>query len=84
MSTKQGDEVRRWAEAVQQAEREYWELISKYIVLGNPGPEEAKKRPSRVFDVAAVREFETAEMNRRRAADSFHALLKRRARAMDE
>ncbi|TFH34454.1 MAG: hypothetical protein E4G93_05320 [Dehalococcoidia bacterium] len=84
MATMQGDEVRRWAEALQQAERTYWELVSKYVVLSQPTPGEPRKRPSRVFDVAAIREFETAETNRRKAADSFHAMLRRRARAMEE
>jgi hypothetical protein len=84
MSTMQGDEVRRWAEALLQAERTYWELVSRYIVLKAPVPGEPRKSPSRVFDVAAIREFETAEINRRKAADSFHAMLRRRARAMEE
>jgi len=84
MSTMQGDEVRRWAETLLQSERTYWDLVSKYVVLNPAVPGEPKKRPSRVFDVAAVREFETAELNRRKAADSFHAMLKRRARAMEE
>lgn len=84
MSTIQGDEVRRWAEALQQSERSYWDLVSRYIVLSAPIPGEPRKRPSRVLDLTAVREFEAAELNRRKAADSFHAMLRRRARAMDE
>jgi hypothetical protein len=84
MATMQEDEVRHWAETLQQAERTYWERVSKYVVLNPPTPGEPRKRPSRVFDVAAIREFEAAEMNRRKAADSFHAMLKRRARAMEE
>lgn len=80
----QGDEVRQWAEALRQSERSYWELVSRYIVLNPPAPGEPTKRPSRVFDLAAVREFEAAELNRRKAADSFHSMLRRRARAMDE
>ncbi len=84
ISPMQGDEVRLWASSLQQAERSYWELVAKYIVLGAPGPGDPRKSPSRVFDLAAVREFESAEMARRKAADSFHAMLKRRARAMDE
>jgi hypothetical protein len=84
MATMQGDEVRRWAEALQQAEQTYWGLVSRYIVLSPSAPGEPKKRPSRVFDLAAVREFEAAEASRRKAADSFHAMLRRRARAMDE
>ena len=54
------------------------------IVLSPPTPGEPRKRPSQVFDVAAIRESEAAEMNRRKAADSLHAMLKRRARAMEE
>ena len=84
MSPMQGDEVRLWAAALQHAERTYWELVSKYIVLGAPGPGELRKTPSRVFDLAAVREFEAAEIARRKAADNFHSMLRRRARAMDE
>ncbi len=84
MSPQQGDEVRHWAATLQQAERAYWDLVSKYVVLGAPVPGEPRKSPSRVFDVAAVREFEAAERERRKAADSFHAMLRHRARAMDE
>jgi len=79
----QGDEVRLWAASLQQTERAYWELVSKYVVLSAPNPGEPRKSPSRVFDLAAVREFEAAELARRKAADNFHAMLKRRARAMD-
>ncbi len=69
---------------LQQSERTYWELVSRYIVLSPPNSEEPRKRPSRVLDLTAVREFEAAEAGRRKAADSFHAMLRRRARAMDE
>lgn len=84
MSPMQGDEVRLWAGSLQQAERAYWELVSRYIALSPPSPGEPRRSPSRVFDLAALREFEAAELARRKAADSFHAMLKRRARAMDE
>jgi hypothetical protein len=78
------EEMRRWAAGLQQAERAYWDTVSRYVVLTTENAGEPKKRPSRVFDVAAVREFEAAELARRKAADDFHAMLKRRARAMEE
>jgi len=81
---KTREEMRRWAADLQQAERAYWETVSRYVVLTPENEGEPKKRPSRVFDVAAVREFESAELARRKAADDFHAMLKRRARAMEE
>jgi hypothetical protein len=82
--TQAGEEVRRWAAGLQAAERAYWDQVSKYVVLSPENAGEPKKRPSRVFDVAAIREFEAAELKRRKAADEFHAMLMRRARAMDE
>lgn len=80
----QADEVRRWAEEVRQAERAYWDAVAGYVVLNPSAPDEPRKRPSRVFDVAAVREFESLESHRRKAADRFHAMLRRRARAMED
>jgi len=82
--TQAGDEVRRWAAGLQEAERAYWDQVSKYVVLTPESAGEPKKRPSRVFDVAAIREFQAAEMERRKAADEFHAMLMRRARAMED
>jgi len=84
MAEMQGDEVRQWAAALQQYERSYWDLVSRYIILTPSAPGEPKKPPSRALDLTAVREFEMAELNRRRAADGFHSLLRRRTRAMDD
>ncbi len=84
MSMLQADEVRRWAEEVKQAERAYWDVVARYVVLSPPSPGEPQKRPSRVFDAAAVAEFEALELNRRKATERFHSMLKRRARAMGE
>ena len=82
--TQAREEIRRGAAGLQQAERAYWDQVSKYVVLTPDNDGEPRKRPSRVFDVAAIREFEAAELARRKAADGFHAMLLRRARAMEE
>lgn len=84
MSTTQRDELRRLAEVLRQAEKDYWERVSRYLLLAAPGCGEPGNRPTRVMDLAAIREFEAAELSRRNAADAFHALLRRRARAMQE
>ena len=82
--TQASEDIRRWAAGLRQAEQAYWDRVSRYVVLAPECAGEPKKRPSCVFDVAAVREFEAAEAARRKAADDFHALLMRRARAMEE
>jgi len=84
MTTEQTGEVRRWAEALRQAEHLYWDLVARYVVLTEAEPGGPRKRPARVLDLTAVREFEAAESARRKAADTFHAMLRRRSRAMDE
>ncbi|MBN1857428.1 MAG: hypothetical protein JW846_10815 [Dehalococcoidia bacterium] len=85
MPTNQGNDAIYTAAAdLQQAQNDYWNLVARYINLNHPNAGESRRIPLLTLDLVAVREFESSELKRRRAADAFHAILRRRARAMDD